>query len=105
MTTLAIRFDRQSGEIRAIYDDRLLPYIDRLRTELGLPASAVRISRASHVEPDHNRHGGGNWFVSLQDVGGPTVYANESGQPFVTRESALSFERRWLLHNWLNSNE
>lgn len=98
---LAVYIDKKTGAIRALYDDRLLPYIERLKAELGLPDSAVQITRATHVEPDPERVNGGNWFIDLAPSGGPLVHCDEEGHPFVQRQAALDFERRWLMQHWL----
>jgi len=64
------------GHIRHIYDDKLD------LTKVG----QVRISRASHVEPDDT----GAWLVDLSPVNGPTL------GPFVKRAAALAAEVAWL---------
>lgn len=84
-------------EVRAIYSDELLPYIQRLRAHFGLPEGAVRIQRASHVEPTEL----GTWYVDLGPVGGPVFHVDETGSPFRTRQSALDYEVQWLRENWL----
>ena len=99
-----IRICKRTGRVRAIYSDGLIRYIDRIRAEFGLPLEAVRITRASHVEPDPLRQEGGNWSVDLSPVGGPLVFMDEQNRPFITRESALAFEKRWLIRNWLQVN-
>jgi hypothetical protein len=86
-----------STEVRAIYSDELLPYIRRLRAHFGLPESAIRVQRASHVEPTKC----GTWYVDLNPVGGDIVYVDEEGRPFDTRQSALDYEVAWLRANWL----
>lgn len=99
--TIRIHINRKTGEVRAIYDDRILPYIDRLKSELDLPDSAVTISRATHIEPDEHRTYGGNWYLDFTPVDGPLVYCDDNGHPFVQRTAALLFERQWLIDNWL----
>src|SRR4051794_2524988 len=47
---------------------------------------AVRLGRASHVEPDAS----GRWHADLAPVGGPTL------GPFEYRSGALAAERAWL---------
>lgn len=85
------------GEVRAIYSDELLPYIQRLRAHFGLPESAIRVRRASHVEPADS----GTWFVDLGPVGGPIFYVDDMGCPFDTRQAALDYEVKWLREHWL----
>jgi len=94
----------EKGRLLAVYDDRLLPYIERLKVEFGLPDDAVEIFRASHVEPASGWMVA-NWGVDLAPVGGPCVYADEEGIPFETRKAALAFERRWLIEHWLKIGE
>jgi hypothetical protein len=69
-----------AGIVRCIYDET----IDLLA--LG----DLRISRASHVEPDQD----GRWFADLHPVGGPVL------GPFAHRSEALTAERAWLEANW-----
>ncbi len=99
-----IRICKKTGRMRAIYSDGLIRYIERIRAEFGLPPEAVRITRATHVEPDPLRQKGGNWSVDLSPVGGPLVFMDEENRPFITRVSALEFELRWLVQNWLHAN-
>lgn len=97
-----LTIDRETATVRGIYSDDTVRYIERLRAEFGLPKEAVKIERASHVEP--LPHCGSRWFVDLSPVGGPeAVLEDEEGQPFTSRSSALAYERRWLEHNWLNA--
>ena len=49
----------------------------------------LRITRASHVEPD----GTGRWWVDITPAGGPVL------GPFDRRSHALAAERRWLEEN------
>ena len=65
------------GEVRCIYDELL-----DLR-EIG----TLKITRASHVEPD----GDGNWWADMGPSGGPVL------GPFRSRSEALAAERGWLL--------
>jgi len=73
MMTLVVRAD---GQVRCIYDEA----IDL--AAIGI----VRITRASHVEPD----GAGRWWADLSPVGGPPL------GPFDRRGQALEAERSWL---------
>jgi hypothetical protein len=60
--------------------------------EIALDAlGPVRISRASHVEPDQD----GLWMADLSPVGGPVL------GPFDRRSDALEAEVAWLEENWL----
>ena len=69
------------GTVRAIYSE-----------EIPLAAlGPVRITRASHVEPDEQ----GRWHADLGPVGGPVL------GPFEGRGEALEAERTWLEQNWL----
>jgi len=65
------------GEVRCIYDEAL-----DLR-EIG----ALKITRASHVEPDRD----GFWWADMGPVDGPAL------GPFRSRTEALGAERRWLV--------
>jgi hypothetical protein len=65
------------GDSRCIYDE----VID-LRA-----IGSLKITRASHVEPDED----GNWLADMGPVGGPVL------GPFGTRSEALAAERAWLL--------
>jgi hypothetical protein len=65
------------GDVRCIYDEAV-----DLR-ELG----ALKITRASHVEPDRD----GNWFADMGPTGGPIL------GPFRSRSEALVAERGWLM--------
>jgi hypothetical protein len=64
------------GDVRCIYDEAL-----ELRA-LG----RLKITRASHVEPDAD----GNWWADMGPVGGPLL------GPFESRSEALTAERGWL---------
>jgi hypothetical protein len=66
-----------AGDVRCIYDEGI-----DLR-ELG----ALKITRASHVEPDAD----GLWCADMGPVGGPVM------GPFGTRSEALAAERAWLM--------
>ena len=69
------------GRVRAIYGE-----------EIDLAAlGPVRISRASHVEPDAL----GRWLADLTPVVGPIL------GPFDRRSDALAAEVAWLEGNWL----
>lgn len=92
-----VRLDKKTGQLMALYDDRLLPYVQQLQARLRLSESAVSLTRASHVEPALNNSAGGNWLVDLRPSGGDAcVLVDEHSQPFVTRDAALAFERRWI---------
>ena len=67
------------GEVRCIYDE----FIDL--AALG----TLKISRASHVEPD----GEGRWSADLRPVDGPVL------GPFKVRSQALDTERTWREQN------
>jgi hypothetical protein len=64
------------GVARCIYDEAL-----DLR-EIG----TLKITRASHVEPDRE----GVWWADMGPVGGPVL------GPYRSRSEALGAERRWL---------
>ena len=64
------------GGVTCIYDETL-----DLRA-LG----KLRITRASHVEPDKE----GNWWADMGPSGGPVL------GPFRSRSEALAAERGWL---------
>jgi hypothetical protein len=65
------------GSIRFIYDDDLL----------GLAACGkMKVSRASHVEPNSD----GKWEADMSPVGGPVL------GPYKTRNEALEEEVKWL---------
>ena len=70
------------GAVRCIYSET----IDLSR--LGSPC----ITRASHVEPDHE----GQWFADLSPIGGPRLGG------FAQRSQALAAEQAWLEVHWLN---
>ncbi len=65
------------GSMRTVYADSAAPLLAAV--------GAVRISRASHVEP-----GGGGWVADLSPVAGPSL------GPFPTRAEALAAELSWL---------
>ena len=71
------------GAIRAVYSE------DIDLASLGL----LSITRASHVEPDHQ----GQWIADLTPVSGPVL------GPFRLRSDALQSEMAWLEANWLRS--
>ncbi len=72
--------DRQ-GNVRCLYGE-----------DIDLAAlGSLRISRASHVEPD----GQGQWWVDLSPVSGPRL------GPFAFRSQALDAESQWLASHWL----
>jgi hypothetical protein len=66
------------GVARCIYDEAL-----DLR-EIG----KLRITRASHVEPDAE----GFWWADMEPVDGPVL------GPYGSRSEALQAERGWLAH-------
>ena len=66
------------GVARCIYDEAL-----DLR-EIG----TLKITRASHVEPDAE----GYWWADMGPVGGPVL------GPYGSRSEALRAERGWLLN-------
>jgi len=69
------------GQIRGVYGE-----------EIALDAlGSLRITRASHVEPDAD----GRWLADMEPVGGPVL------GPFERRSEALEAERAWLEENWL----
>lgn len=92
----------EDGGLKAIYSDDLLPYIERIQAEFGLPEGHLSINRATRIEPDPERKAGGNWLVDLTPMGGPICYTDENDHPFVRRQDAIDFELRWLNANWLN---
>lgn len=100
MASEPLRLVIEGGKLRAVYDDRLLPYLEAVRRQLGLPAYALQLTRASHVEPAPPG-GEALWWVDLGPVGGGLYSADEYGQPFRTKTAALAFEHRWLEENWL----
>lgn len=51
----------------------------------------IRVSRASHVEPDSQGH----WWADLGPVNGPKL------GPFRRRSDALESEVTWLRRQWL----
>ena len=53
----------------------------------------VRITRASHVEPNED----GRWVADLSPVGGPRL------GPFDRRTEALGAEVSWLEEKWLDA--
>jgi hypothetical protein len=65
------------GDIRCIYDEGI-----DLR-EIG----TLKITRASHVEPD----AAGYWWADMGPVDGPVL------GPFRSRSEALEAERGWLV--------
>jgi hypothetical protein len=67
------------GSVRCIYDEAL-----DLR-EIG----TLKITRASHVEPDRD----GYWWADMGPVDGPIL------GPYGNRSDALQAERGWLLKN------
>jgi hypothetical protein len=72
---------RPSGHVQCLYAEGI---------DLSV-LGVLRITRASHVEPDTE----GKWWADLTPVGGPTQ------GPFALRSEALDFERRWLEAHWL----
>jgi hypothetical protein len=83
MISLLVRPD---GHVQCVYGE-----------EIDLAAiGAVRIARASHVEPDAR----GRWWADLAPVSGPVL------GPFSRRSDALAAERAWLdghLFHWLTA--
>ena len=73
------------GNLRSIYDETI-----DLRS-FGM----MRVSRASHVEPDTS----GTWWADLNPVQGPRL------GPFEQRSQALAAERRWLQVHWLTDSQ
>ena len=70
-----------SGRVQCLYDESVdLQALGRMR-----------ITRASHVEPDAN----GTWIADLSPVAGPKL------GPFECRSQALRAERQWLEQHWL----
>ena len=67
------------GSVRCIYDEAL-----DLR-EIG----TLKITRASHVEPDRD----GFWWTDMGPVDGPVL------GPYGSRSEALEAERGWLLND------
>ena len=65
------------GDVRCIYDEAL-----DLR-EIG----TLKITRASHVEPD----AAGFWWADMGPSGGPVL------GPYRSRSEALGAEREWLM--------
>ena len=64
------------GAVRCVYAE-----------ELDVAAiGTVRITRASHVEPDETGH----WRADITGAGGPVL------GPFARRSAALAAERQWL---------
>lgn len=89
------------GTIEHVYDDAL--------ADLFVDDGAVRVKRASHVEP----HPRGGWYVDMRPVGGPiigadgavvgetddalmTAVAVAALEPFETRAAGLAAERAWI---------
>lgn len=68
------------GTLRHIHS----PETVRISNEI----SRIRITRASHVEPDADN----NWWVDLSPVGGPRL----GPYPFDERSRALQDEVDWL---------
>jgi hypothetical protein len=65
-----------NGVVRCLYEETLS--LESLGT--------LRITRASHVEPDSN----GKWYADLAPVDGPRL------GPFTLRSEALAAECDWL---------
>ena len=69
------------GAVRCVYAE-----------ELDVAAiGTVRITRASHIEPDQT----GRWWADIAPAGGPVL------GPFARRSAALAAERHWLEENLL----
>ena len=90
-----------NGQVRAIHNDALMPVLEALGGD-------IKIRRASHVEPYSGLSAKAHdmladqctaaaadlrksWFADMSPSGGPV------GGPFATRQSALDWERDWLL--------
>ena len=73
------------GAVKCIYDEAL-----DLR-EIG----TLKITRASHVEPDAE----GYWWADMGPVGGPVL------GPYRSRGEALGAEREWLVPIVLRQNQ
>lgn len=71
------------GAVRCIYSEEIDLAV------LGSPT----ITRASHVEPDDQRH----WWADMSPVAGPRI------GPYPHRSQALDAERQWLESRWLVS--
>ena len=70
------------GAVRCVYAE-----------DLDLAAiGSVRITRASHVEPDE----AGRWWADIAPAGGPIL------GPFARRSAALAAERQWLEQNLIS---
>ena len=75
-----------NGVVRCLYEETLS--LESLGT--------LRITRASHVEPDS----AGKWYADLAPVDGPRL------GPFALRSEALAAERDWLnQHRLIRSPE
>ncbi|MBC8355310.1 MAG: hypothetical protein H8E66_25315 [Planctomycetes bacterium] len=75
-----------NGVVRCLYEETIA------LVSLG----PLRISRASHVEPDSS----GTWYADLAPVAGPRL------GPFSVRSEALDAEKEWLIqHRLLDSCE
>ena len=70
------------GAVRCVYGEAIDLF------SLGIPS----ITRASHVEPDHD----GWWFADLSPIRGPRLGG------FAHRSQALAAEQAWLEVHWLN---
>jgi hypothetical protein len=69
------------GQMRYVYDETI---------DLAT-VGEVKITRASHVEPNDL----GQWLADLAPVHGPVL------GPFRLRSEALAAERAWLEEHWL----
>jgi hypothetical protein len=72
---------QSNGSARCVYQEAIQ------LSELG----ELRISRASHVEPDVE----GRWWADMGPVGGERL------GPFGQRSLALAAEQKWLSQHWL----
>ena len=72
--------------VRAVYTDDLVPYIAAVGGELT----------RTHILPDNGHLHGGNFIVDMQPVSGKMHAVDEENKPFVTYQSAVAFELRWL---------
>lgn len=88
--TAKIRINLETGKVVAVYDDRILPILNRLNCG-ALTNSQVR--RASHVEPSEL----GGFDADMRPSNGPSSLATELGVgSFPTHDAAINAEREWL---------
>lgn len=84
-----------AGTLSAVYSDDLVKFLRRVTARLGLPESALNVSRVSRIDPRPDT--GGLWQVDFRPSGGPVYTHDGDGLPFQTYGAALEFELR-LLH-------